>query len=76
LTGQVDEALEELDLAVTLAPEEPFARFVRGIIYYDIGDFERARTDLAMALDLGLADEQSVVIAGRLLAGLKEIGGD
>jgi membrane associated rhomboid family serine protease/predicted negative regulator of RcsB-dependent stress response len=75
LRGQVDEALLELDQAVALAPAEPFAHFVRGVIYYEIGQYRQARTDLQEALNLGLADEQSVAIATRLLTGLDPAGG-
>jgi membrane associated rhomboid family serine protease/predicted negative regulator of RcsB-dependent stress response len=70
LRGQVDRALAELDQAVALAPAEPFAHFVRGVIYYDIGRFEQARADLQESLDLGLSDEQSISIANRLLVAL------
>jgi membrane associated rhomboid family serine protease/predicted negative regulator of RcsB-dependent stress response len=71
LRGQVDEALAQLDRAVALAPAEPFAHFVRGVIYYEIGQFAQAGIDLQAALDLGLSDEQSVTIANDFLAALE-----
>jgi membrane associated rhomboid family serine protease/predicted negative regulator of RcsB-dependent stress response len=75
LRGQVDGALSDLDQAVDLAPAEPFAHFVRGVIHYEIGQFAQARTDLQAALDLGLSDQQSVTVAGSLLSALKAGGG-
>jgi membrane associated rhomboid family serine protease/predicted negative regulator of RcsB-dependent stress response len=70
LRGRAGEALADLDRAVALAPAEPFAHFVRGVIHYEVGQFAQARTDLEGALNLGLSDEQSVTIANSLLAAL------
>ncbi|MFO7537827.1 MAG: rhomboid family intramembrane serine protease, partial [Chloroflexota bacterium] len=58
--GRTGAALADVDRAVELAPAEPFAHLVRGVIYYEIGEFAPARADLQRALDLGLADEQSI----------------
>ena len=70
LRGQVEPALTDLDLAITLDPEEPFSRFVRGLIYAEIGRTDQAIDELEMALSLGLGDEQSEAIARRTLDAL------
>ena len=74
--GRTGAALADLDRAVELAPDEPFAHLVRGVIYYEVGEFAPARVDLQRALDLGLADEQSIDTATGLLAYLEGVSGD
>ncbi len=67
LRGQVGRALRELDQSVQLNPQDPFARFVRGMIYHDIGEPGPATDDLEAALELGLSDEQSLTLAHQAL---------
>jgi rhomboid protease GluP len=76
LRGQVDKGLRDLDQAVALAPAEPFAYYVRGVIHYEVGQMALARADLQEALELGLVDEQSITIANRLLSSLENVEGD
>jgi rhomboid protease GluP len=71
LRGQVDLALADLESAVDLDPEDPFSRFVRGLIYAEIGHTQQAIQDLEMALSLGLADEKSESIARQTLEALE-----
>jgi rhomboid protease GluP len=66
-SGRTADALADLDRAVGLAPDGPFAHLVRGFIRYELGEYAQARADLRRALDLGLADEQSIETATRLL---------
>jgi rhomboid protease GluP len=61
--GQASRALAELDQSVQLNPQDPSARFVRGMIYYDIGEGVSAIDDLEAALELGLSDDQSLALA-------------
>ena len=75
LRGQASLALTELDRAVQLDPQDPFARFVRGMIYYDIGESRSAAHDLEAALDLGLDDERSLTLARQALQVLRGAGG-
>jgi rhomboid protease GluP len=72
LRGQRDQALDDLDMAVRLAPEEPFSRFVRGLIYREIGESSSAVQELEAALSLGLPDERSVAIVREALEELGE----
>lgn len=72
----VGEALNELDQALSLAPAEPFAYYLRGVIYHEIGEFALSAADLQRALDLGLSDEQSVAVATDLLLSLEKAGAD
>lgn len=76
LRGDSDRALADLNRAVFLDPEGPFARYVRGLIHYDLGNPDQATEDLRGALDLGLEDERSVAIAGQVLKilSLEELG--
>ncbi len=70
LSGDPRAALVDLNQAVNQAPNEPFPRFVRGLIYYQLGNAQLARSDLALALEIGLDDEQSVAVAEQVLATL------
>ncbi len=74
LRGRIDLALADLETAVELNPEDPFSRFVRGLIYAEIGHNEQAIQDLEMALSLGLADEQAKAIARQTLRSLGAAG--
>lgn len=73
--GQPDQALAELDQAVLLDPSEPFARFVRGLIYHEAGQKALAIKDLEAALALGLQDERSVSMAREILEVLRGTAG-
>jgi len=73
--GQPDQALAELDQAVLLDPSEPFARFVRGLIYHEVGQEASAIKDLEEALALGLQDERSVSMARQILEVLRGTAG-
>jgi rhomboid protease GluP len=75
LRGQVGLALTELNQSVQLNPDDPFARFVRGMIYYDIGEPASAIDDLEAALDLGLNDERSLTLAHQALEVLNAAAG-
>ena len=68
LRGDPIGALADLDLAVELDSQEPFARLVRGLVYFELGRLEMAQADLELALDLELADPQSTEVAQELLA--------
>ena len=74
LRGDAVQALQDLNQAVTLAPTDPFARFVRGLIFYDTDRPELARDDLEVALKLGLSDEQSLALARQVLDQLDQHG--
>lgn len=77
LRGQSSRALAELDRSVELDPQDPFARFVRGMIYFQIGEAGPATDDLRTALDLGLGDERSLALARQALTALgAKSGGD
>ena len=74
LEGDPTQALIDLNQAVSIAPEDSFARLVRGLIYFDVGRPALARDDLTLALDLGLADEQSAALARDVLQQIAAAG--
>jgi Tfp pilus assembly protein PilF len=73
--GQPDQALAELDQAVLLDPSEPFAQFIRGLIYHEVGQSALAIKDLEAALSLGLQDERSASMARQVLEVLRGTAG-
>lgn len=70
LRGQIGRALAELNRSVELDPQDSFARFVRGMIYYDMDVPLQATEDLQAALDLGLDDQRSLELAQQALDAL------
>lgn len=65
--GDPEQALEDLDRAVQLAPDHPFPHYVRGLVLFEKGIVDEATQDLELALELGLGDPQSVSIARQIL---------
>ncbi len=65
-SGRLAEAIDVLRRAEGLAPEDPTVQNTKGIIFYEAGDLEQARTTLERAVDLaaaaGLSDRERSVI--------------
>jgi Flp pilus assembly protein TadD len=51
--GKVDKALEQLQQAVELQPENPSANYNLGLLYVQKKDYEQARTYAKKAYELG-----------------------
>ncbi len=65
-----DEALEDLDVANELNPLFANTYYLRGFLYYEIGEMHKAISDLERALELGL-DPDAEQIAEALLEELE-----
>lgn len=75
-TGRLDEAIDDYDRALALAPTYAIAYHNRGKAYTGKESFELATRDFGDALRLGFEDEQRTAVAflnrGRALASLGE----
>ena len=76
LNGDSQGALQDLSQAINQDPNQPFARFARGLIYSDMGRTDLAIQDLELALDLGLEGEWSQEAARQELETLKAQQGE
>ncbi len=54
--GDLDGAFEEMQLAVTLNPQNPETFVIRGLILADQGKISAARSDIRFGLELGGPD--------------------
>ena len=50
--GRVNEALSELDVAVPYAKDNPFSHYNIGLVYFDLGQFDKALAQAHRALEL------------------------
>ncbi len=62
--GQYENALTDLEHAITLDPGNAAAYGSRGMVYYDLGQLEDALTDLTQAVALGYDDPEVFRVRG------------
>lgn len=65
MMNQTNEALEDLDLALSEDPNRPMILVNRGLIHFERGDNQRAIADFEAALALGHQDENLNVVVAR-----------
>ncbi|MEL7436088.1 MAG: hypothetical protein AAFN11_19240, partial [Chloroflexota bacterium] len=61
--GQIDHALEDLNMAIELAPESNYPYDSRGFAYLKAGEWELAKADFdkAISLDASLSEDEEVM---------------
>ena len=57
--GKYDDAIEDYDKAIALAPNDAIAYYNRGVAYYEKGDKEQAIADFRKALEINPSYENA-----------------
>jgi tetratricopeptide (TPR) repeat protein len=70
--GKAQEAFDQFDLATSLDPDYLEARFNKGSVLLDAGDYARAKQELAIVVDKEPEDWAAQVAYGLALRGLKD----
>lgn len=66
LQARFDEAIDDLNVAITLRPRDVLALRLRADAYFETGDLDNAESDIETALDVDPRDVDTLVVRGRL----------
>jgi tetratricopeptide (TPR) repeat protein len=75
LQGKAQEAFDQFDLATSLDPDYLEARFNKGSVLLDAGDYARAKQELAIVVEKEPEDWEAQVAYGLAQRGLKDFKG-